>query len=114
WETLPSTQVAPGIDRRYFNTDRLTIARFRIAARSVVPVHKHEQEQISTVLIGALRFTVGGKEVVVRAGESLQIPSWVEHGVDALEETDVIDVFSSIRQDWVDGTATYFTRAAQR
>jgi quercetin dioxygenase-like cupin family protein len=111
WASEPATEVAPGITRRYFNTDRLTMARFLIAAGAVVPVHKHEQEQISSVLRGALKFTVGGDEVVVRTGEALTIPSWVEHGVVCLEETDVVDVFSSIRQDWLDGSANYFKKS---
>jgi quercetin dioxygenase-like cupin family protein len=108
WDRLQSKEVAPGIHRRSFNSDRLTLARFTIARGAVVPVHKHEQEQISSVISGALRFQVGGREVLVRAGELLQIPSWVEHGVDAVEDSEVIDTFSSIRQDWLDGTDNYF------
>jgi len=41
----------------------------------------------------------------------MQIPGNVPHGVDVLEDTLVIDVFSPVRQDWIDKTDTYFRRS---
>ncbi len=110
WEDMPAQEVAPGIVRRYLTTSKVTIARFAIARGAVVPAHKHEQEQVSCVLSGALRFRCGDREMTLRGGETVQIPSWVEHSVVALEDTDVIDVFTPVRQDWVDGTDTYFRK----
>jgi quercetin dioxygenase-like cupin family protein len=46
----------------------------------------------------------------VREGEVLHIPSWVEHQAEALEDTFELDVFSPIRQDWLDHTDEYFHR----
>jgi quercetin dioxygenase-like cupin family protein len=48
--------------------------------------------------------------VTVRAGEVLIIPSYVPHSALALEDTIGIDVFSPIRQDWLDGTDTYLRK----
>jgi unsaturated pyranuronate lyase len=110
WDELPGQEVAPGVVRRYLTGSRVTVARFTIARGAIVPVHAHDHEQVSSVLRGTLRFTVGGRELVLRAGDVLDIPSRVEHGVEALEETDVLDVFSPVRQDWLDGTDTYFRR----
>ena len=47
---------------------------------------------------------------VERFEELLQIPPHVAHGVEVLEDAHVIDVFSPVRQDWIDGTDTYFRR----
>ena len=44
----------------------------------------------------------------MREGEVLHIPSWVPHQAEALEDTFEIDLFSPIRQDWLDGTDSYF------
>ena len=116
WDELPSQEVAAGIHRRYLTASRVTVARFTLAQGTTVPSHSHEHEQVSYVVRGALRFRIGGgaqaagAETIVRAGEVLQIPSWTEHGVDALEEAEVIDVFSPVRQDWLDGTDTYFRK----
>lgn len=110
WAEMPEQEVAQGIHRRYLTGSRVTVARFALARGAVVPPHKHEQEQVSCVLSGALRFRAGGAETVVRAGEVLEIPSWVEHGVEVIEDAVVIDVFSPLRQDWLDGTDTYFKK----
>jgi quercetin dioxygenase-like cupin family protein len=110
FDDLLSQQVAPGVSRRYLTAERTTIARFHLSRGAVVPAHSHEHEQVSYVVSGALRFVVGGEEMLVRAGEALQIPSWAEHRVEVLEDTEVIDVFSPIRQDWIDGTDTYFRK----
>jgi unsaturated pyranuronate lyase len=108
WDKIAKQEMAPGIQRRYLTASRVTIAKFALARGAVVPAHKHEQEQVSYVISGVLQFHVGGQEIVVRSGAVLQIPSWVEHSVTVLEDADVMDVFSPVRQDWLDGTDTYF------
>ena len=60
------------------------------------------------VLQGALKFLIKGEEITVREGEVLHIPSWVEHQAEALDDTFELDLFSPIRQDWLDHTDTYF------
>ena len=50
------------------------------------------------------------RELPVREGEVLHIPSWVEHQAEALDDTFELDVFSPIRQDWLDHTDDYFGR----
>ena len=45
--------------------------------------------------------------MIVRAGETLIIPPNAEHLAEALEDTDDIDAFSPIRQDWLDGSDAY-------
>src|SRR5262249_49420428 len=76
----------------------------------LVPMHSHESEQMTYILQGALRFRIGGEEITVREGEVLHIPSWVEHQAEAIEDTFELDVFSPIRQDWLDHTDDYFHR----
>ncbi len=64
-----------------------------------------------SILEGALHFFIGAdesQEVVVHAGEVLHIPSNVPHKAIALEDTVDLDVFTPIRQDWLDGSDSYF------
>ncbi|HSH75988.1 MAG TPA: cupin domain-containing protein, partial [Longimicrobiales bacterium] len=81
---------------------------------AIVPTHSHDNEQLSWILEGALRFWLGEegaedfREIDVSAGEVLFIPSNVPHKVLALADTVDVDVFSPPRQDWLDGTDTYF------
>src|SRR5205807_1130139 len=81
WPDLPSEAVAPSILRRFITGDRLTVAQFELKKGGVVPRHSHDQEQITCVLRGALRFDIDGRQVVVRQDEVLQIPGGVEHGI---------------------------------
>lgn len=110
WTDIPAEAVAPSIARRYITAGRVTVARFELGRGGIVPSHAHEHEQITCVLQGALKFTCGGRETIVRGGEVLQIPSWVEHGVEVLDDAVVIDVFSPVRQDWIDKQDDYFRR----
>src|ERR1700730_15715062 len=75
-----------------------------------VPRHSHENEQVTYVLKGALHFWLGAhdeRELIVRAGEVLVIPSHLPHRALALEETLDVDVFCPPRQDWLAGTDAY-------
>jgi quercetin dioxygenase-like cupin family protein len=110
WTDVPAEQINPAISRRFISGDRVTVARFELAGGGVVPAHAHENEQVSFVVSGALKFVVDGQSTVVRGGELLQIPANVRHEVEVLEDSLVVDVFSPIRQDWIDGTDGYFVR----
>ena len=115
WKDVPRETVTDQIDRKLVTGERAMIAHVYLTKGAVVPRHAHENEQFTYVLSGALRLWVGpdGDEVYdVRAGELLHIPSNVPHQAQALEDTDDLDVFCPPRQDWLDGTDTYFHRKA--
>ena len=86
------------------------LAQVYLKRGCLVPMHSHESEQMTYVLQGALRFLINLEEITVREGEVLQIPSWVEHQAEAIEDTFELDVFSPIRQDWLDRTDDHFRR----
>ena len=107
WNQLPAEQMNPLVTRRVIHTEGMTIARLHIAKGAVVPAHHHINEQVATVEKGALKFDLDGQEIVVSSGQSLAIPPNVPHGVVALEDTIVVDVFTPRRQDWIDGDDSY-------
>jgi quercetin dioxygenase-like cupin family protein len=113
WEDMPKERVTDEIDRRVVTSERMMLAHVYLAKGSVVPRHQHENEQLTYILEGALKFKIGedgAEEIVVRAGEVLVIPSNVPHQAEALEDTLDVDVFCPPRQDWLDGTDDYFRR----
>ena len=110
WDDIPAEQINPTISRQYITADRVTVARFELKRGAVVPQHSHENEQVSYILSDALKFMFEGREIVVRGGEVLQISPHVPHAAEAIEDTLAIDVFSPVRQDWVDKTDHYFGR----
>jgi quercetin dioxygenase-like cupin family protein len=110
WNSMPAEQLNPQITRRVVHTENLTIARLQIAKDAVVPEHSHVNEQVATVERGALKFQIGGHDVVLRDGQSLAIPSNVPHSVVALEDTTVMDIFSPRREDWLRGDDAYLRK----
>jgi quercetin dioxygenase-like cupin family protein len=100
WEPIAAEQLSPLLQRQFISTQQLTLARFLLKKGCVVPTHQHANEQLALVMEGSLRFIVDGREVVVRAGESLWIPPNSPHSAEALEDTVDIDVFSPPRADW--------------
>jgi len=113
WNDMPKERVTEKIDRRIVNGERMMLAHVYLAKGSVVPRHQHENEQLTYILEGALKFRIGddgAEEIVVRSGEVLVIPSNVPHQAEALEDTLDVDVFCPPRQDWLDGTDDYFRR----
>jgi quercetin dioxygenase-like cupin family protein len=116
WDDIPRETVTDDIARRLFTGERMMLAQVYLDRGAIVPWHSHENEQLTWILSGALRFLVGEEEsddvvdVVVSAGEVLYIPSNVPHRAEALEDTVDVDIFSPPRQDWLQGTDTYFQK----
>jgi quercetin dioxygenase-like cupin family protein len=114
WDEIPRETVTRDIARRLFTGERMMLAQVFLDKGAVVPWHSHENEQLTWIVEGALHFWLGEEgaddfqEIVVRAGEVLFIPSNVPHKAVALEDTFDVDVFSPPRQDWLDGTDSYF------
>jgi len=110
WDEIALDKVTEMISRKVVTGEREMLAQIYLKKGALVPMHSHESEQITYVLQGALKFLIAGEDITVREGEVLLIPSWVEHQAEALDDTFELDVFSPIRQDWLDGTDTYFHR----
>jgi quercetin dioxygenase-like cupin family protein len=104
---LPEERVTALFGRKFFNGEQITLAFLTIAAGGVVPRHEHESEQFSYCISGSLRFLIGEQEILLRAGELVQIPAWVPHEAVALEDYTGFDVFSPPRHDWIEGTDDY-------
>lgn len=104
WDEIGLEKVTEMISRKIVSGEREMLAQVYLKQGAVVPIHAHESEQMTYVLQGTLRFLVAGEEITVGEGEVLHIPSRVEHQAEALEDTFELDLFSPIRQDWLDTT----------
>ena len=113
WDDMPKEQVSETLDRRLITGDRIMISHVYLKKGSIVPRHSHENEQITYILEGGLRFWIGPDEsqvIDVLAGEVLHIPSMVQHKAEALEDTLDVDVFSPPREDWLNKTDDYLRK----
>jgi quercetin dioxygenase-like cupin family protein len=110
WDDLPKEALKPGLDRRLISTERMMIAHVYLEQGTIVPMHSHENEQLTYIIEGSMRFWFGEDEsqvVDISAGEVLQIPSHLPHKAEALERTLDVDVFCPPRADWLDGSDSY-------
>ena len=110
WESVPLEVMSDMISRKIVTGDKAMVAQVFLKKDAVVPEHRHESEQITYILEGALKFELEGKEVIVRKGEVLHIPSHVPHRAVALEDTLDLDIFSPIRTDWLTKDDSYLRR----
>lgn len=108
--TMPVEHLNPSIERQFVSGQQGMLARLLLRAGCVVPMHSHENEQITYILEGALKFTIQGEEIVVRSGEILVIPPHMPHTAEALEDTIDLDIFAPPRADWISGTDAYLRK----
>ena len=102
WDEIALEKVTEMLSRKIVSGDREMLVQVYLKRGCLVPMHTHPSEQMTYVLQGSLKFLVGGEDIIVREGEVLHIPSGVEHQSEALEDTFELEVFSPIRQDWLD------------
>jgi quercetin dioxygenase-like cupin family protein len=110
WDELPKEALKPDLGRRLIAGERLMLAHVYLEKGCIVPQHSHDNEQLTYILEGRLRFWLGEDEstvVDVAAGEVLHIPPNLPHKAEALETTLDVDVFSPPREDWLDGSDAY-------
>ena len=110
WDDMPKERLSDLLERRLITGDRMMLTHVYLKKGCVVPKHSHENEQLTYVLEGVLRFWIGddGAQVIdIGPGEVLHIPSNVFHKAEALEDTLDVDIFSPPRQDWLDKTDDY-------
>lgn len=110
WDDMPKESVSETLDRRLITGDRVMLTHVYLKKGSIVPRHSHENEQLTYILEGGLRFWIGPDEsevIDVLAGEVLHIPSFVQHKAEALEDTLDVDIFSPPREDWLNKTDDY-------
>ena len=113
WDDMPKEELKPDLGRRLISTERIMLAHVYLDKGCIVPQHAHENEQLTYILQGALRFWLGDDQtetVDVPAGSVLHLPSWLPHKAEALEDTLDVDVFCPPRADWLDGSDAYLRR----
>ena len=88
WHDMAIEEVSGGLSRRLVTGDRMMLAHVYIKKGCIVPRHSHENEQITYILEGGLRFWIGADE----------------------SQTLDVDIFSPPRQDGLDKTDDYLRR----
>jgi len=77
WNDMPKEKVTETIDRRVVCGERMMLAHVYLAKGAVVPRHMHENEQLTYILEGALKFWIGddGAQEIRRARTGSTAPT---------------------------------------
>jgi quercetin dioxygenase-like cupin family protein len=98
---VPRTQIWDGVTARIVQSQLVTMAIVELEPNSVVPAHRHHNEQLGFVLRGSIQFTVDGETRDFGPGGTWCILSDVPHQAQAGPEGAVVaEVYSPVRADW--------------
>ena len=84
------------------HNDQLMLVRHLLDKGWVGARHSHPHHQLMYVASGAIRAEVGGRVIEAHAGDSFVVDGGVEHQATALEASEVLDVFTPVREDYRD------------
>ena len=82
------------------HSDQLMLVRHLFEPGWVGARHSHPHHQLVYVVSGAIRVDVDGRVFDVLAGDSFVVDGGVEHQASALEASEVLDVFTPVREDY--------------
>ena len=82
--------------------ERTHMTEVKVKKGSIIPEHQHPQEQTGYLVSGSLRFFGADGDTIVRPGDSWNFAGGEPHGAEALEDSLVIEVFSPIREDYLE------------
>jgi quercetin dioxygenase-like cupin family protein len=113
WDDVELETVNESMQRQIVTGKRMTVARIWFKDGFLVPQHSHEQEQITQVVSGTMRFRFGAdraETVDVGPGGVVVIPSNVPHEALCIGDVEEIDMWSPRRDDWLNKTDDYLRR----
>ena len=84
------------------SSDKLMLVRHLMEKGWVGAKHHHPHEQLVYIIRGPLQFRGGDRVFEARTGDSFVVPGGVEHQASALEDSEVLDVFTPSREDYAE------------
>ena len=100
---IPWEEVDKGIKRKIMAYDNmLMVVKMEFEKGGVGALHQHYHSQISHVESGSFEVQINGEKKILAAGDAFYIPPNVMHGAVCLEAGVLIDVFSPMREDFIE------------
>lgn len=79
----------------------LMVVKVAFEVGGIGPLHQHEHVQITHVESGVFEVEIDGIKKTLKAGDAFHIPSNIMHGAVCIEGGVLIDVFSPMREDFI-------------
>lgn len=105
WEELGG-----GVSRKFLGYDnQIMMVLVKFEKGALGSPHQHFHTQTTYVVEGKFEFTVDGQKQIVSGGDGVYIEPNLLHSAVCLEAGKLIDVFSPVREDFLDGSGvSYF------
>ena len=113
WKNVKVEQVNEKMKRQFIHGEKIMIARMEFEDGFTVPWHSHDNEQITEVQEGILRFWFDDNEaehIDILPGEVIIIPGDRRHKALMIGKVVETDTFAPPRQDWIDGSDAYLRK----
>lgn len=81
--------------------ERTLITNVKISKGASIPIHQHIHEQTGILISGILEFVVNEEIFLTHPGDSWTILCNTPHGATAIEDCEVVEVFSPVRDDYL-------------
>ncbi len=107
WDKVPAEKLNDKFVRKLAWDGKIMIGQTLVEKGYVVPLHAHDNQQVTFVTSGVWRFKLEGRTVEVGPNEMIFIPANVPHTAEALETLVAYDVFTPPREDWINGDDAY-------
>jgi quercetin dioxygenase-like cupin family protein len=101
-ETLQWETAGHGMRRKILGYDpELMMVRVEFVQGAIGTAHSHPHRQVTFVEHGSFEVTIANETKQLSAGDSFFVPPNVPHGVIALSDGCLLDVFTPVRQDFL-------------
>lgn len=77
------------------------MGRFKLTKGSALPLHHHIYEQTGFLISGHIVITIDGTDHEAMPGDSWCIGADVPHSARAMDDSQVLEVFSPVREDYL-------------
>ncbi len=100
---VPEEQINDKITRRVVSGKQGMLVYWKMKAGAHGGAHQHPHEQIVWMIKGRMDFRIGTEKRSMVAGDCAVIPGNTEHEGFFPEDTEVIDFFAPVREDFLKG-----------
>ena len=99
---IPWENLGDGIERKILgHDDEVMMVLVRFKKGGIGSLHHHVHRQVSYIAEGSFEVTIDGEMKVLKTGDCYFVAPDLVHGVLALEDGMLVDVFAPARKDFL-------------
>ncbi|MGV8981261.1 cupin domain-containing protein [Clostridium sp.] len=101
-DNVKLSDLGKGVSRKILaHVESIMMVEVNFIKGSVGEIHAHIHEQISYIIKGSFEVNIDGKKEIIKAGDTFYVVPNALHGVLALEDSTILDVFTPQRDDFL-------------